>query len=491
MSQGELKYRSDLDHFESYHEVHHPGTGPALPALGHALAGAIATAGTKALLYPIDLVTTRLQVQRTTSQGQGDVKYTSFLDATQKIYRDEGVSAFYTGCAPDVAKGIADSFLFFLAYSYLRQHQLRKDGVKQLSIVKELGVGIGAGVAAKLVTTPLQNIITRQQTAALVAARDSSTQTSKDHQTIREIGHQIYAERGLSGFWAGYSASTILTLNPAITFATDNLLKRLLPTSQRGKQSPSTTFLLAAISKVIATSLTYPVMLAKSRAQASPSNRTSKAEGTEKNAPLPAAPSIERETNRLPASDRTKQTLSLSARKVFRLVFAQQAIFLSLRKIYLEEGLSGLYAGIEGELLKGFLSHGLTMAVKEKVHRSVIQTYYLLLRLLKRWPEEVKAVAGEAKHVVEAAKGKVGDVEGRFVEGAKEAMKGGGKKLVSHLPADAGAMVEQLKERAETLGGTIVEGTKNVAGDSGTTVSEGAKKVVEEGKKIIGGEGSK
>jgi len=43
-----------------------------------------------------------------------------------------------------------------LAYSYLRQHELRKDGTKHLSVFKELAVGIAAGVSAKLVTTPLQ-----------------------------------------------------------------------------------------------------------------------------------------------------------------------------------------------------------------------------------------------------------------------------------------------------------------------------------------------
>jgi len=139
--------------------------GPTLPALGHALAGGLATAGSKLLVYPIELVTTRLQVQRQlrgpqeapSAAQEANAEYKSLADAVQKIYQHEGGwRAFYTGCTPDVAKGIADSFLFFLAYSFLRQNQLRRDGTKDLSVFKELSVGVAAGSLAKLVTTPLQ-----------------------------------------------------------------------------------------------------------------------------------------------------------------------------------------------------------------------------------------------------------------------------------------------------------------------------------------------
>lgn len=115
-------------------------------------------------MYPIELATTRLQVQRQlrgpAGADEADAEYKSFPDAVRKIYRREGgLQAFYTGLAPDVGKGIADSFLFFLAYSFLRQRELRKDGKKDLAVMKELSIGIAAGSFAKLITTPLQKYI--------------------------------------------------------------------------------------------------------------------------------------------------------------------------------------------------------------------------------------------------------------------------------------------------------------------------------------------
>lgn len=430
------------DAFAVYHLVQESpesptrrSTGPALPALGHALAGAVATAGSKLLLYPLELITTRLQVQRQlhgpkeapSAAHDADAEYVSLVDAVRKIYKHEGgLKAFYTGCAPDVGKGIADSFLFFLAYTFLRQRQLRKDETNSLSVVKELSVGIAAGAFAKLITTPVQNIVIRQQTAALVAARDptfSTTPRESDKLSMKDVALQIRSERGLAGFWAGYSASIILTLNPALTFAVENTLKRLLPQSRREKTPPQLTFLIAALSKAIATTVTYPVMLAKSRAQAASSTNITEEEGTEKG----AEPSVSFEK---PDSDGpTKRQLKQRAHQALRLLSAQYAIFLSLQNIYRSEGLQGLYSGLEAEVLKGFLSHGLTMMVKEKVHVGIIQLYYALLRLTQRWPAELQKAQAGAQAVAADASARAGAVGETVSEGTKQLVEEGKKAV--------------------------------------------------------------
>ena len=429
--------------------------GPALPALGHALAGATATAGSKLLLYPLELVTTRLQVQRQlhgpkeapSAAYDAEAEYSSLVDAVQKIYQNEGgLRAFYTGCAPDVGKGIADSFLFFLGYTYLRQHQLRRDGTKDLTVFKELGVGVAAGAVAKLITTPIQNIVTRQQTAALVAARDPTFTGEKGKLSMKDTALQIRSERGLAGFWAGYNASIILTLNPAITFAVDNMFKHLLPEPRRLNPPPQLTFLIAALSKVIATTLTYPVMLAKSRAQAASPASITREKGTEKLTIDADEPSRPRQQTDM---------LRHRVRQLLRLLSSQNAIFFSLRAIYRIEGLSGLYSGLSTEVLKGFLSHGLTMTVKEKVNVAIIQVYYVLLRLTKEWPAEVK---------------RVGD---------------GAQAIATNTRERAGTVATGAAQSAQAVTFGVVER----AGDVGGKVAEGAKRVVEEGRRVVGGEG--
>lgn len=414
--EGFFLYNSQLDAFTLYHLIQEEtGTktnygGPALPALGHATAGAIASALSKAVVYPIDTITTRLQVQKglkgekeaESAASDADAEYKDPIDAARKIYKhEEGLKAFYTGLGSDVVKGIADSFLFFFAYTMMREQMLKRQGGKQLPVLKELSVGIAAGAFSKAVTSPIQNIVTRQQTAALIAARDLTSTTGPaqaDKLSVRDIALQIRNEKGIAGFWAGYSAQLILTLNPAITFALDNALKSLIPKKYRENPTATQTFLIAAVSKVLATAATYPVMLAKSRAQAT------QGPSTNNNDVDPSYHKVDIRSS--PARERLRQIV----RQLAKLVDGQAALLKSLRGIYRQEGLSGLYAGLEGEVVKGFLQHGLTMTAKDTVHGGVIQLYYILLKLTKRWPEELETaqkevvdvaqnVAKEAKHI--------------------------------------------------------------------------------------------
>ena len=419
------------DAFSLYHIIQeeagkspNAGIGPALPALGHALAGSVATASAKLLVYPLELCITRLQVQRQL-RGKGeaesaakdaDKEYSSVVDAMKKIYKTEGgLKAFYTGCASDVGKGVIDSFLFFLFYNLLRQLEQKRGRTAHLSVAKELGVGVAAGSFAKFFTTPIQNIVTRQQTAALVAARDPTSSTTpgeSDKLSVKDIALQIRNERGLAGFWAGYSESVLLTINPAITFAVDNLITRLLPESKRTNPSPQLRFIIAALSKTVATTLTYPAMLAKSRAQVSSS--TVEEEGEE----IGDEPEMLEKSSTLNATP-DRRRVKDQLKKGMYLLQAQYAMVLALRKIYRNEGLSGLYSGLEGELLKGFLQHGLTMMVKDRVHVGVIQTYYLLLKATRRWPEELQKAKDGANSMAADAQERVSNVGETVSEGAK------------------------------------------------------------------------
>jgi hypothetical protein len=353
--------------------------GPALPALGHAISGSLGSAISTVVTYPLSLVITRLQVQRQLKNERAgeDVDYNSILDAIEKIYvREGGIPAFYAGCLQDSAKSMADSFLFFLAYDFIRRGRLTSQGStsKRLPIHEEIGVGMLSGAFAKLLTTPIQNIVTRKQTAAMVAAR-SSNSTSSSSLSARDIALQIRHEKGIKGFWSGYSASLVLTLNPALTFLFhETLLRMLVKREKRSDPGARVTFLIAAASKVMASTITYPFSLAKSRAQVS------------SNSPDDAS------TERISEKDSLKDASNKVATNVRR-----RTVFDAVIRIAREEGLQGLYQGLGGELTKGFFSHGLTMLLKERIHKLVIQLYYLVLKAMKRYPspEELAKLAGD------------------------------------------------------------------------------------------------
>ena len=74
----------------------------------------------------------------------------------------------------------------------------------------ELSVGFLAGAFSKFLTTPIANIVTRKQTSSMISSRNPGKDTDQD--SLRSIALQIRAEKGVQGFWSGYSASLVLTL---------------------------------------------------------------------------------------------------------------------------------------------------------------------------------------------------------------------------------------------------------------------------------------
>jgi Mitochondrial carrier protein len=349
--------------------------------------------------------------------------------------------------AQDTGKTIADSFLFFLAYNFLRKRRItaRSAGGSKTAVVlpvlDELGIGFIAGSFAKLFTAPVSNIVTRKQTSALTCSRpgDPSSIASSESRlnppkapSTAQIARDILQEKGILGFWSGYSAALILTLNPSLTFLLFETFKRfLLPLSKRENPPPSATFLIAAISKACASSVTYPFSVAKARAQVSTK---------------PASFSDTSMTSTSSDSHGKKDSASSSTSASKSAV--KTTVFSTILGIVQSDGPGALYSGLSLELVKSFLSHGTTMIVKQYVHRFIIQAYYVLSlvaarlrskelngahaeRLLERARDQrfeyydlARHRAGErfrdAKEKAEGIRGAVADLGGQLVGKANE-----------------------------------------------------------------------
>lgn len=363
------------DAFDLYHQNHvsfhtkPPSGAPALPALGHAIAGSAGAALSNLIIYPLALIITRQQTQSRVRGSQKSLELevnASLYDVAATIVnREGGLGSLYTGLGLDTSKTIADSFLFFLAYTFIRQQRLRarRSTTSHLPVIDELGVGFLAGALSKFLTTPITNVVTRQQASSMTI--DGRPCEDTEDQSARSIFLRILSRDGLQGLWSGYSASLVLTLNPSLTFFFSELFKRLvLRRKQHSGPSSHNIFLLAAISKALASTITYPFSLAKSRMQASTASTDS---GTAE-----------------------RRSLRKNSRVSGVRQRASKNVFASVSGILREGGASALYAGLGGEILKGFLNHGITMLTKDIVHKMIIQAYFTILRLLRRHPGTAK-----------------------------------------------------------------------------------------------------
>jgi len=213
-----------------------------------------------------------------------------------------------------------------------------------LSGFEDLAVGALAGATSRLFTTPLSNVVVRKQTSSKAAApsekgkekekpagaqdddSEEEGEYSVDEPGIIDSLREIIQEKGVLGLWAGFETAALLSITPALTFYFTHAYMRIfIPRRFQDKPLPAQTFLTSALGNATATLAIFPLILAKSRLQ-----------------------SGKRGYKSLP--------------DVIRSVLRRQGPF-------------GLYAGLETQLIKGFVSQGTTMLVKQRVERWIVLLY--------------------------------------------------------------------------------------------------------------------
>jgi len=236
-----------------------------LPPWGSAVAGATGAVIANALVYPLDITKTRLQVQVKRKPGAvplttNEVHYEGTLHAMQHIIADEGLAGLYSGINGALIGVASTNFAYFYWYSIVRTLYTSSQTVpKAPGTAIELSLGAVAGAIAQIFTIPVSVVTTRQQ-----------TQPKGDKKGLIDTGKEVInSEDGWTGLWRGLKASLILVVNPAITYGAYQRLKDIMYPG-RVNLRPWEAFLLGAMSKALATIATQPLIVAKVGLQSRP-----------------------------------------------------------------------------------------------------------------------------------------------------------------------------------------------------------------------------
>ena len=139
--------------------------------------------------------------------------------------------------------------------------------------------------------------------------------------------------------------------------------KILLSQERRSMPTARATFLIAALSKAMASTITYPFSLAKTRLQIRSITVNDKGPRTDK-----------------PMHERPKNLITV------------------IEEILRLEGATALYRGVQGDVAKGFVSHGVTMLTKDLIQKNIIMLYLIVIKLLR---QSKKSPASLIQRVVE------------------------------------------------------------------------------------------
>ncbi|KAL2074760.1 hypothetical protein VTL71DRAFT_8539 [Oculimacula yallundae] len=317
-----------------------------IPPWGLAVAGATGAVIANAMVYPLDIVKTRLQVQEKRKPTDAistsdEAHYSSTWDAISKIVEADGLLGLYNGINGALIGVASTNFAYFYWYSVVRTLYLAQQKVPTPpGTLVELSLGAVAGAVAQVFTIPVAVVTTRQQTQTK-SERKGMIDTAKD---------VINSEDGWSGLWRGLKASLVLVVNPAITYGAYQRLREVLFPGKLNLR-PAEAFLLGAMSKTLATIATQPLIVAKVGLQSKP-----------------------------PPSRQGKPFKS----------FIEVMQF-----IIKDEGPLGLFKGIAPQITKGLLVQGLLMMTKERFELMFIVLFRYMRKIRDEKLKKIAEIAAE------------------------------------------------------------------------------------------------
>ncbi|KAH6917029.1 mitochondrial inner membrane protein [Coprinopsis sp. MPI-PUGE-AT-0042] len=220
--------------------------------------GGIAGAFGATIVYPIDMVKTRMQNQRSTVVGQ--MLYKNSIDCAKKILRNEGFLGFYRGLGPQLV-GVAPEKAIKLTVNELIRGKATDPDTGRITLPWELFAGGAAGGCQVVFTNPLEIVKIRLQVQGEAAKLEGAAPRGAIH---------IVRQLGVLGLYKGASACLLRDIPfSAIYFPAYSHLKS--DVFHEGRNGKKLSFLetlgAAAMAGMPAAYFTTPADVVKTRLQ--------------------------------------------------------------------------------------------------------------------------------------------------------------------------------------------------------------------------------
>ncbi|KQK07274.1 adenine nucleotide transporter BT1, chloroplastic/mitochondrial [Brachypodium distachyon] len=183
---------------------------PIPPSL---VAGAFAGVSSTLCTYPLELIKTRLTIQRGV--------YDNFLHAFVKIVREEGFTELYRGLTPSLIGVVPYAATNYFAYDTLKKVYKKMFKTNEIGNVQTLLIGSAAGAISSTATFPLE-VARKQMQVGAVGGR-------KVYKNMLHALLSILEDEGVGGLYRGLGPSCMKLVPAAgISFMCYEACKKIL-----------------------------------------------------------------------------------------------------------------------------------------------------------------------------------------------------------------------------------------------------------------------
>ncbi|KAF1514628.1 Calcium-binding mitochondrial carrier protein Aralar1, partial [Eudyptes sclateri] len=215
--------------------------------------GSIAGAVGATAVYPIDLVKTRMQNQRSSGAVVGELMYKNSFDCFKKVLRFEGFFGLYRGLLPQLIGVAPEKAIKLTVNDFVRDKFTKKDG--SIPLLAEVLAGGCAGASQVIFTNPLEIVKIRLQVAGEITTGPRVSALS------------VIKDLGLLGLYKGAKACFLRDIPFSAIYFPVYAHSKLMLADENGHVGGLNLLTAGAIAGVPAASLVTPADVIKTRLQ--------------------------------------------------------------------------------------------------------------------------------------------------------------------------------------------------------------------------------
>lgn len=208
-----------------------PGDKPPAPSpitaqvlIPKIINGGIAGIVGVSVVFPLDLVKTRLQNQ--TVGPKGEKQYANMIDCFKKTYAAEGYFGMYRGSGVNILLITPEKAIKLACNDIFRMHLALPDGT--IPIPRQMLAGGMAGACQIVITTPMELLKIQMQDAGRQASEAKAAGKEFKRLSAWQLTKNLMAEKGVLGLYKGIGATACRDISFSVVyFPTFAILSKL------------------------------------------------------------------------------------------------------------------------------------------------------------------------------------------------------------------------------------------------------------------------